>query len=57
MIQFFMANKWIQSQSDTELDIYPGGCHVFQYFPDLAQSQESRKRMSGFLNRLIGSTS
>lgn len=50
----FMANKWVQSQPDTELDIYPGGCHVFQYFPDLAQSQESRKRMSSFLNRLIG---
>ncbi len=53
----FMANKWVQSQADTELDIYPGGCHVFQYFPDLAQAQESRKRMSGFLNRLIGSNS
>ncbi len=50
----FMANKWIQNQPDTELDIYPGGCHVFQYFPDLAQTQESRKRMSDFLNRLIG---
>ncbi len=49
----FMANKWIQSQADTELDIYPGGCHVFQYFPDLAQSQESRKRMAEFLIRLM----
>ncbi len=50
----FMANKWVQSQTDTELDIYPGGCHVFQYFPDLAQSQESRKRMAEFLIRLMG---
>lgn len=50
----FMANKWVQSQADTELDIYPGGCHVFQYFPDLAQSQESRKRMAKFLIRLMG---
>jgi len=50
----FMANKWVQSQADTELDIYSGGCHVFQYFPDLAQSQKSRKNMSDFLNRLIG---
>ena len=50
----FMANRWVQSQGDTELDIYPGGCHVFQYFPDLAQTKESRKRMSDFLNRLIG---
>lgn len=50
----FMANKWVQSQADTELDIYPGGCHVFQYFPDLAQSRESRKRMADFLLRLMG---
>jgi len=50
----FMANKWVQWQSDTELDIYPGGCHVFQYFPDLEQTRKSRKRMSDFLNRLIG---
>lgn len=50
----FMANKWVQSQDDTELDIYPGGCHVFQYFPHLAQTIESREKMSEFLNRLIG---
>jgi len=50
----FMANKWVQWQRDTELDIYPGGCHVFQYFPDLEQTRKSRKRMSDFLNRLIG---
>ncbi len=50
----FMANKWVQSQPDTELDIYPGACHVFQYFPELAQTRKSRKRMSDFLNRLAG---
>lgn len=50
----FMANRWVQEQADTELDLYPGACHVFQYFPDLAQSRESRKKMAAFINRLIG---
>jgi len=49
----FMANRWMRFQSDTELDIYPGGCHVFQYFDHLEQSQASRKNMSAFLNRLM----
>lgn len=50
----FMANRWVQSQSDTELDIYPGGCHVFQYFGELQQAQESRAAMAKFLNRIRG---
>lgn len=49
----FMANRWVRFQPDTELDIYPGGCHVFQYFDHLEQSQTSRKAMSAFLNRLM----
>ena len=52
----FMANRWVRFQPDTELDIYPGGCHVFQYFDDLEQSQQSRAAMSAFLNRLIEET-
>jgi len=48
----FMANRWVQAQADTELDIYPGGCHVFQYFAELDQAQASRKAMAGFLNRI-----
>jgi len=52
----FMANRWVRFQGDTELDIYPGGCHVFQYFDDLEQSQASRKAMSAFLNRLMENT-
>lgn len=48
----FMANRWIQVQPDTELEIHPGGCHVFQYFDELAQARESRKSMAAFLNRI-----
>ncbi|MGI9352027.1 MAG: alpha/beta hydrolase [Rhizobiaceae bacterium] len=50
----FMANSWAKFQPDTELDIYPGGCHVFQYFEELKQARESREKMSAFLNRLLG---
>jgi len=49
----FMANCWIKSQEDTELEVFAGGCHVFQYFDHLEQSQKSRKQMSAFLNRLM----
>jgi acetyl esterase/lipase len=49
----FMANSWVQKQADTELDIYPGGCHVFQYFDELKQARDSRKAISAFLNRQI----
>ncbi len=52
----FMANKWVQYQSDVELDVYTGACHVFQYFDTLKQSQESRKKISDFLNRLISNS-
>lgn len=49
----FMANCWLQYQDDVELDVYPGGCHVFQYFDELPQAHESRRAMHGFLNRHI----
>ena len=52
----FMANKWVQHQPDVELDVYTGACHVFQYFETLKQSQESRKKISDFLNRLISNS-
>jgi len=53
----FMANSWKQSQNDTELDVYPGGCHVFQYFEKLEQSKQSRKAINAFLCRQIGAKS
>ncbi len=49
----FMSNCWIQQQSDTELDIFPGGCHVFQYFEELQQARVSRANIIRFLNRQI----
>ena len=49
----FMASAWLQHQTDVELDIYPGGCHVFQYFDDLPESQQSRASIAQFLNRQL----
>ena len=49
----FMANCWGHSQADIELDIYPGGCHVFQYFDELKQARESRSNIISFVNRQI----
>jgi len=49
----FMSDCWLQHQDDVELDIYPGGCHVFQYFDELKQARDSRKAMHVFLNRQI----
>ncbi|MEM9279207.1 MAG: alpha/beta hydrolase [Pseudomonadota bacterium] len=49
----FMANSWVKSQKDVELDVYPGGCHVFQYFEQLEQARESRANINRFLNRII----
>ncbi len=49
----FMSDCWLQHQEDVELDIYPGGCHVFQYFDELKQARDSRKAMHAFLNRQI----
>lgn len=49
----FMANCWLKHQDDVEVDIYPGGCHVFQYFDELKQARDSRDAMGRFLNRQI----
>lgn len=49
----FMSDCWLQHQDDVELDIYPGGCHVFQYFDELKQARDSRKAMHTFLNRQL----
>ncbi|MEO0329419.1 MAG: alpha/beta hydrolase [Pseudomonadota bacterium] len=49
----FMANCWRKHMIDTELEIYPGGCHVFQYFKQLEQARQSRDQIHVFLNRLI----
>ena len=48
----FMAARWAQNQSDTELEVFPGACHVFQYFEELKQARTSRENVAKFLNRL-----
>lgn len=47
----FMANCWLQNQKDVELDIYPGACHVFQYFDHLQQTRDSLDAIHDFLIR------
>ncbi|MEL7430231.1 MAG: alpha/beta hydrolase [Pseudomonadota bacterium] len=49
----FMAQAWLRSQGDVELDVYPGGCHVFQYFDELKQARDSKNAIHRFLNRQI----
>jgi len=46
----FMAPRWLAAGNDTELDIYPGGAHVFINFPGKLQAEAAR-RIHGFLNR------
>lgn len=52
----FMAPRWAQVQADTELELFPGGCHVFQYFFEtLKLADESLTALEAFLNRLAPS--
>ena len=48
-----MASRWIQEQNDVELEIAPGGCHMFQFYPELTIAQESLNRIETFANRQI----
>lgn len=49
----FMAHCWRQLQRDTEFEIYPGGCHVFNYFEELEQARQSNAQIHAFLRRQI----
>lgn len=44
----FMANAWAAAGNGTELDVYPGGCHVFIAFPGTI-SDQALKRVDGYL--------
>lgn len=44
----FMAARWQAAGNHTELALWPGGCHVFQYFPS-AMTDACLKRGAGFL--------
>ena len=47
----FMASRWIQTQPDTELEIAPGGCHMFQFYTQLEIARQSLSKIHAFLQR------
>lgn len=49
----FMATRWHAAGNGVEMGVYPGGCHVFQGFPDQAQARASLAQMNDFLNRRL----
>ncbi len=44
-----MASRWHAANGNAQLDVVPGGCHVFQNFPNLDIAQESNARIDAFL--------
>ncbi len=44
----FMSNAWAAAGNDAELEVYPGGCHVFIAFPGTI-SDQALKRIDGYL--------
>lgn len=49
----FMASRWVQSQPETELEIAPGGCHMFQFFSQLEIAQQSLYGIESFIKRQL----
>ncbi len=45
-----MATRWHAANGNAQLDVTPGGCHVFQGFPDLAIARVSNAKIDAFLN-------
>lgn len=48
----FLSGRWAAAGNESELAVFPGGCHVFQAFP-LTITRESLARMDSFLNRIL----
>lgn len=48
-----MATRWHTAGLGVEMGIFPGGCHVFQNFPDEENSRASLAQMETFLNARI----
>lgn len=44
-----MATRWAAAGNPAELEIYPGGIHVFDMFPDLPIAIEANARMDRFI--------
>lgn len=51
-----MATRWHAANGNAQLDVTPGGCHVFQTFRHLAISTASNSRMDAFLNTIRAET-
>ncbi|MFG1298482.1 alpha/beta hydrolase [Xanthobacter sp. V3C-3] len=45
----FMANAWVAAGNAAELDVYPGGCHVFIGFPGTI-TDTALRRIDAFLS-------
>lgn len=45
----FMANAWVAAGNAAELDVYPGGCHVFIGFPGTI-TDAALRRMTAYLS-------
>ncbi|MEL7272365.1 MAG: alpha/beta hydrolase [Pseudomonadota bacterium] len=48
-----MATRWHAANGNAQLDITPGGCHVFQSLRNLKIAQESNQRIDDYLNANI----
>lgn len=48
----FQATRWISSGNSATLDVFPGGCHVFQSFP-LEISNQSKSLIDNFLSVIM----
>lgn len=51
-----MATLWHASNGNARLDVTPGGCHVFQSFPDLTIARQSNARIDSFLCEICETT-
>ena len=47
-----MAARWHAASGNAQLDITPGGCHVFQSFRDLDIAKKSNEKIDQFLNEM-----
>ena len=45
-----MATLWHARNGNAELDVAPGGCHVYHVFPQLKIARDSNQRIDAFLN-------
>ena len=48
-----MATRWHAANGNAELDVTPGGCHVFQSFRQLEVAKSSNANIDRFLNSVI----